>query len=36
MDEGVVNAKLESLRRCIAHVEARCPATVAMARDVQI
>jgi uncharacterized protein YutE (UPF0331/DUF86 family) len=27
MDEGVVNAKLESLRRCVARVEARCPAT---------
>jgi uncharacterized protein YutE (UPF0331/DUF86 family) len=35
MDEGIVNAKLESLRRCVARVEARCPATAdALAKDV--
>lgn len=35
MDEGVVNAKLESLRRCIARVEALCPATAdQLAKDV--
>lgn len=28
MDADVVAAKLESLRRCVARVEARCPATV--------
>lgn len=28
MDASVVAAKLESLRRCVARVEARCPATV--------
>lgn len=35
MDESIVDAKLESLRRCIARVEARCPATAdALAKDV--
>ena len=35
MDEGVVNAKLESLRRCIARVEAHCPSTVEeLAKDI--
>lgn len=35
MDAGVVTAKLESLRRCIARVEARCPATAdQLAKDV--
>jgi uncharacterized protein YutE (UPF0331/DUF86 family) len=35
MDEGLVNAKLESLRRCVARVEAHCPATVdVLAKDI--
>ena len=35
MDADVIAAKLESLRRCIARVEARCPATAAtLAKDV--
>jgi uncharacterized protein YutE (UPF0331/DUF86 family) len=35
VDESVVNAKLESLRRCVARVEAHCPATVAeLAKDI--
>ena len=35
MDEGVVNAKLESLRRCVARVESRCPATAdELAKDI--
>jgi uncharacterized protein YutE (UPF0331/DUF86 family) len=35
MDEGLVNAKLESLRRCVARVEAHCPATVdELAKDI--
>jgi uncharacterized protein YutE (UPF0331/DUF86 family) len=35
MDEGVVNAKLESLRRCVARAEAHCPATVdELAKDI--
>jgi len=35
MDADVIAAKLESLRRCISRVEARCPATAAaLATDV--
>jgi hypothetical protein len=35
MDEGLVNAKLESLRRCVARVKARCPAMVdELAKDI--
>ena len=35
MDEGVVNAKLESLRRCVARVQSRCPATAdELAKDI--
>ena len=35
MDEGVINAKLESLRRCVARVEAHCPATAdELAKDI--
>ena len=34
MDADVIAAKLESLRRCIARVEARCPASAAaLAKD---
>lgn len=35
MDQSVVNAKLESLRRCVARVQAHCPATAAqLAKDI--
>ena len=35
MDANVIAATLESLRRCIARVEARCPATAAaLAKDI--
>lgn len=35
MDASVVDTKLESLRRCIARVEARCPATAdELAREI--
>ena len=35
MDASVIAAKLESLRRCVARVEARCPSTAAaLAKDV--
>lgn len=35
MDDSVVNAKLESLRRCVARVEVRCPETAdELAKDI--
>jgi uncharacterized protein YutE (UPF0331/DUF86 family) len=35
MDEGVVNAKLESLRRCVARLESHCTATAdELAKDI--
>ena len=35
MDADVIGAKIETLRRCIARVEARCPSTAAvLAQDV--
>lgn len=35
MDQSLVNAKLESLRRCVARVQARCPATAEeLAKDI--